>query len=382
MPWEETSAMRKRIEFVVALDSGMYTMSELCERFGVSRKTGYKWVERMEEEGLAGMADRSRRPYTSPGRTAREVEELIVSLRRRHAGWGPKKLMWIFGQRYPELSVPARSTVAAIVRRHGLTERRRARRRHQHPGQPVREATAPNELWTADFKGQFRTRDGVYCYPLTIADHHSRYLLACEALPSVHGRGVRPVFERLFRKHGLPDAIRTDNGVPFATTGIHGLSVLNVWWMQLGIQHERIEPGRPQQNGRHERMHRTLKAATIRPPATNLAAQQRVFDSFRKEYNTVRPHEALGERPPASVWRPSTRPYPKKIVKPDYPGHFMPRLVSNSGNLRLHNRQIFISVALKQEYVGLEEIDDGLWSIYYYDVLLGRFDERLGRLVS
>jgi len=382
MPWEETSAMRERMEFVMALESELYTMSELCERFGVSRKTGYKWVHRLAEAGVEGMADRSRRPQSSPGQTAKEIEELFVALRQRHADWGPKKLIRILGERHAGLCLPARSTVAAILRRRGLVERRRRRRHHEHPGQPVREAKAPNELWTADFKGQFRTRDGEYCYPLTIADHHSRYLLACEALPSVQGRGVRPVFERLFRDHGLPGAIRTDNGVPFATTGIHGLSALNVWWLQLGIQHERIEPGRPQQNGRHERMHRTLKAATTRPPATTLATQQRVFDEFRQEYNTLRPHEALGDATPASVWRPSMRLYPAAIVKPEYPGHFIPRLVSNAGTFRLNHRQMFISQALKQEYIGLEEIDDGIWSIYYYEVLLGRLDERIRKLVT
>jgi hypothetical protein len=238
-----------------------------------------------------------------------------------------------------------------------------------------------NQLWTADFKGQFRTRDGVYCYPLTVADQHSRYLLACQALPSTRNVGVQPVFEKLFREHGLPDAIRTDNGVPFASTAIHGLSMLNVWWIQLGIRHERIQPGRPDQNGRHERMHRTLKARTTRPPAANIRAQQILFEEFMLEFNHVRPHEALNDETPASIWKPSARPFPEEIRPPEYPGHFMVRLVCNAGTFRFKCKQIFISQALKQQYIGLEEVDDGIWSIYFYDVLIGRLDENAWKII-
>ncbi len=380
MPWLETCRMRQRMEFLIALESGVYSMSEVCARFGVSRKTGYKWQRRLQEGGVESLADRSRRPISSPRRTPSAIEELVVELRRSHMDWGPRKLLRVLSRRHPRRTLPARSTVAAILSRTGLVEPHPRRRRHLHPGRPVRPVMAPNEVWTADFKGQFRTRNGVYCYPLTIADQQSRYLLACEALDSTKGEGVRPLFERLFRAHGLPEAIRTDNGVPFATTGIHGLSKLNVWWIQLGIQHERIEPGRPQQNARHERMHRTLKKKTTRPPAANLAAQQRVFDEFRHEFNHVRPHESLADETPATVWHPSPRPYPRSIVKPDYPGHFAVRLVSNAGTFRLKHRQMFISQALKQEHIGLEEVDDGIWSIYYYDVLLGRLDESIWSL--
>ncbi len=381
MPWLETCRMRERMEFLMAVESGMYTMSEACERFGVSRKTGYKWQRRLGEGGVEALADRSRRPTSSPRRTPEAIEELLVEIRRRHMKWGPRKLLGILSKRHPGQVLPARSTAAAILRRAGLVEPHRRRPHHLHPGQPVRPATAPNELWTADFKGQFRTRDAVYCYPLTIADQHSRYLLACDALDSTRAEGVRPVFERLFRAHGLPDAIRTDNGVPFASAGMHGLSQLNVWWIQLGIQHERIQPGRPQQNAIHERMHKTLKQETTRPPAANRRAQQRLFDDFREEYNQVRPHESLGDETPATVWRPSPRPYPRRIVNPEYPGHFAVRLVSNVGTFRLKKHQLFISQTLQHQFIGLEEIDDGVWSIFYYDVLLGRLDERVWRLV-
>jgi putative transposase len=375
MPWMETCAMSERAMFVGLAKTGMYTVAELCERFRVSRPTGYKWLQRFEEEGPPGLEDRSRRPLTSPTKTPDEIEALIVALREKF-GWGPKKLVDLLRRRHPEVKRPSVSTCGAILDRHGLTKKHRRVRKHRHPGRPSRPANRPNELWTTDFKGEFWTGDGVYCYPLTVADQHSRYLLAVQGLPSVKGVGVRPVFERLFREHGLPDAIRSDNGSPFVTRAICGLSMLNVWWMQLGIVHERIEPGCPNQNGRHERMHWTLKEKTAMPPEDDAPSQQKAFDEFITTFNTIRPHEALDNKTPAEVWRPSTRPYPEKIKPPEYPGHFLVRKVSNAGNFKYHDDQLFLSHTLAQEYVGLEEIDDGVWSIYYYDFLLGRMDER------
>ena len=382
MPWMETDPMSQRMEFVMRVKSGLYTMSEACRRSGVSRKTGYKIWDRWQSDGVEGLRDRSRRPHTSPARTPRFVEELIIDLRRKHRDWGPKKLTKAMSNRYPELELPAPSTIAAILKREGLVEPRKPRRKHTHPGQPFIEVAAPNHLWTTDFKGHFRTCNGVYCYPLTVADQYSRYILACEGLLSTRGAGVRPVFEELFKENGLPDGILSDNGVPFATRAIHGLSTLNVWWMQLGIRHFRIEPGKPQQNGRHERMHRTLKAKTTRPPAYDLAGQQELFDGFRHEFNEIRPHEALGQETPASVWQPSKREMPEEVKPPEYPGHYLPRLVSNAGTFRFKNNQIFISETLAQQYIGFEEVDDGIWSIYYYDNLLARFDERQRRLIT
>jgi hypothetical protein len=239
------------------------------------------------------------------------------------------------------------------------------------------EVTAANQLWTADFKGQFKTRDGRYCYPLTIADEHTRYLLACNGLISTAVEGVRPVFERLFREHGLPEGIRTDNGVPFvAPHAIHGLTSLSVWWIQLGIRPERIEPGKPQQNGRHERMHRTLKDETVCPPASSLRAQQKRFDAFVEEFNTERPHQALGQKRPAEVWKPSPRPFPDRIPDPDYLQHYQQRRVKSNGMIKFKNRRLFLSETLKSQVVALEEVNDGIWSVYFYDVLLGRLDER------
>jgi len=374
--------MRQRLRFVTTLESGLYSMSELCERFGVSRRTGYKWMSRWLEGGHEGLADRSRRPHRSPGKTPRSIEDLLIDLRRRHPEWGPKKLLGFLKGREPGCELPATSTVAAILKREGLIEPRRRRRRCQHPGRPVCPVRAPNELWTADFKGQFKTRDGVYCYPLTVADQHSRYVLACQGLPSTKGAGVRSVFERLFDRHGLPQAILTDNGVPFVAHGMYGLTALSVWWIQLGIRHLRIEPGKPQQNGRHERMHRTLKRHTQRPPAANLPAQQRAFDAFRREFNQVRPHEALDMKTPSSVWHPSQRRYPPRIVEPTYPGHFLTRRLSNVGTFRFKGHRLFLSDALKTQTIGLEEIDDGIWSVHFYGVLLARLDERSWELIA
>jgi transposase InsO family protein len=304
------------------------------------------------------------------------VEQVIVETRVAHPDWGPVKILEYLEKRQPELSLPAPSTAGKLLDQWDLVTRRRSRRFWRHPSGPLLQPIAPNELMTADFKGQFRTGDGVYCYPLTIADSYSRYLLRCQALQSVSTAEARPVFERLFREMGLPQAIQTDNGAPFSATGLHGLCGLSVWWIRLGIQHQRSRPGKPQDNGRHERMHRTLKAATARPPAASHRAQQRRFDAFRQEYNEVRPHQALSGETPASRWHPSSRPYPVRIPLPQYPGHFETRLVSTAGCFRFKKQVVFLSQALKQEWIGLEEVEDGIWSLHFYDVLLARLDER------
>ena len=376
MPWLETSPVEQRERFIADHRRGLYTMTELCSRYGISRKSGYKWLERFEDGGRAALRDRSRAPHHCPHRISRDVAQLICAARRAHPSWGPAKLLDWLEPRYPDLAWPAVSTAGDLLARRGLVKKRRRRRPHQHPGVVPPTTTEPNDLWTADFKGHFRTRDGLYCYPLTIADQHTRYLLACQGLRSTKGRGVRAVFAHAFRTFGLPQAIRTDNGVPFATTGIHGLSQLNVWWLRLGIQHQRILPAHPQQNGAHERMHKTLKAGAIRPPRGTLAAQQRAFNTFRAEYNEERPHETLGGRPPGAFYRPSPRAYPEQLPPLEYPGHFLVKRVTNAGTFRLKYRLLFIANALKQHHIGLEEVDDGIWSIYFGRVLLARLDER------
>jgi transposase InsO family protein len=370
----ETNPMLERHHFVQDLESGDWAMTELCLRYGISRITGYKWLDRFRQSGVSGLHDRSRAPRSCPHQTPDELIEWILDENSRY-GWGARKILKRLQKRFPNRALPARSTVFDILERHDRVRSRRTRRRWKHPGAAPFNTTAPNQIWTVDFKGQFLTRDGLYCYPLTVVDHFSRYLLCCEALPDVRTQGVYRQFLQLFREHGLPDAIRSDNGSPFASTGIHGLTRLNVWWLQLGITHQRITPGNPQQNGAHERMHRTLKARAIKPPAANLCLQQRLFNSFRRTYNDIRPHEALDDETPASRWKPSARPYPERLSPPQYPGHVEVRRVSNAGTFRLHSKQQFLSQALNGHFIGLEQVADGLWNILFYQTLLGRFDE-------
>lgn len=376
MPWRRTEPVKERLQFIAALESGLYSMSELCLRFSISRKTGYKWMTRYQSDGPAGLEEHSRAPKHSPQRISAEVKEMLLEVKRKRPTWGPRKVLPYLAARYPELVLPAASTAGELFRREGLSRPKKRRRTHRHPGAPRLHATQPNEVWTADFKGQFRTGDGVYCFPLTVADAHSRYLLTCTARLSVKQTEARPVFEQLFHTYGLPRAIRTDNGAPFATPALCGLSKLSVWWIKLGIRHDRIEPGRPEQNGAQERMHRTLKAEATRPPEPNQEKQQKRFNAFCAEYNHERPHEALEQKTPASRYQRSEREMPERIAEPEYPGHFLPRKVSNSGTFRFRSRQLFVSDTLLQETLGMEETEDGIWAIYFYDVLLARLDER------
>jgi putative transposase len=376
MPWKDTSPMDERKQFIDDYWLDIYAMKELCERYGISRKTGYKWLSRFEDGGRQALEDRSRAPHRCPHRIPEEMATLICDARREHPTWGPRKLLDWLELRYPELDLPASSTAGDLLSRKGLVKKRRRRRPHQHPGVVPATTNEPNDLWTADFKGHFKTQDGIYCYPLTVADQHTRYLLACHGLLGTKGIPVLTVFDRLFREHGLPRAIRTDNGVPFATTGIHGLSRLNVWWIKLGIQHQRILPAHPQQNGAHERMHKTLKAEATRPPRANLRCQQHAFDKFRREYNDDRPHDFLDGKPPGFLYRSSRREYTGTPPAFQYPGHFILKRITNAGTFRFKKKLLFIANALKQNTIGLEEVDDGIWSIYFCNVLLGRVDER------
>lgn len=381
MPWLETVPMQQRQQFITDHRRGLYTMRELCARYNVSRKTGYKWLKRFERHGLEGLTDRSHAPHQCPHRINAALASLLCRTRRAHTSWGPEKILDYLRPRHSDITTwPAISTVGDLFARKGLVRKRRRRRKLLHPGAvPIRTA-APNDLWTADFKGQFRTSDGVYCYPLTIADQHTRFLLTCQGLLSVETPGARKVFERAFREFGLPAAIRTDNGVPFATSALHGLSQLNVWWMRLGIQHQRIRPASPQENGAHERMHKTLKAETIRPPKPNRRAQQLAFNRFRSEFNEERPHKSLAGDTPASRYTASPRPFPNRLPPLEYPGHFIVKRVTNAGTFRLKHKLLFLAHPLQQLHIGLEEIADGIWSIYFGTVLLGRVDEREMRI--
>ncbi len=371
----KTNVLDERLRFVGDFESGQWSMTELCERYGVTRPTGYKWVARHQTGGDRGLQDRSRAPHHSPHRTSEDLEALLVAARQEY-GWGAKKLLRILRTRYPLGDWPARSTVNDILERHHLLHKNRRRRTWAHPGTAPVHTDRPNQVWPADFKGQFKTGDGQYCYPLTVTDHFSRALLVCRGLPSVKAALAQPVFRALFRDVGMPDAIRTDNGAPFASTGIHGLSPLNVWWMQLGIVHQRITPASPQENGQHERMHRELKRETTHPAARSSRAQQHRFETFRRRYNDERPHEGIGDRTPSSLWTPSARVFPERVTPPEYPAHMEVRRVSTAGTFRLHTKQPFLSQTLKSEDIGLEEVGDGIWNILYYRTLLGKIDER------
>ena len=382
MAWLETGAVTERRRFVLEHETGLFTVSELCERFGISRPTGYKWLSRYMEGGLEALEDGSRRPHSCPHRTSPEVEGALVQLRQQHADWGPVTLLDRLKKLKPGLRLPAASTASDILHRHGLTVPRKRRAPRRYAGRPYVEMASPNDVWTADYKGQFLTRDRRYCYPLTIADGHSRFLIGCRAQLSTAYAGARAGFVAAFREYGLPKQILTDNGGPFASRAIHGLSRLSVWWIKLGIHPIRIQPGHPEQNGRHERMHRTLKAQTTRPPAANVRAQQHSFDRFRRCYNEERPHRALQGEPPGQIYRASARRYPARIPEMTYPGHYKVMQVCNQGVIHWHDRFIWITTVLQGERIGMECIDDGLWSIYFGPILLGRIDERDHRFVA
>ena len=373
MGWKGVTVMDQRVRFIAEYLKGYFPFNELCLQFTISRKTGYKWVERYEHGGPEGLADRSRRPQTCPHTTNDTVIEALVRARLKHPTWGPKKLLEILAPSYSDL--PAISTAADILKRKGLITGSKKRLRRKHPGCPRTIANEPNDIWSADYKGHFKMRNGLYCYPLTVCDMRSRYLLGCHAHEAISLEETKRHFTRLFQEYGLPLRIRTDNGVPFASNALARLSTLSVWWVKLGIYPEQIELGKPQQNGRHERMHRTLKKEATIPPEKNLSAQQKRFDLFRDEYNAERPHEALGMKTPSSVYIPSSRTMPKKLNHFDYPYHFEVRRVSRNSGIRWRNRWVQVSSTLAEEYIGFEEIEDGIHSVYFCDMLIGRFFE-------
>ncbi len=318
MGWQGVTVMDQRVRFIAEYRTGYFAFNELCLQFGISRKTGYKWVERYEQGGPQGLLDQSRRPHTCPHETDEDIREAIIQTRIKHPTWGPKKILAVLD--YPDL--PAVSTAADILKRNGLITQDKRHLRRKHPGCPTTKAHSPNDIWTADYKGHFKMRNGRYCFPLTVCDMYSRYLLACDAHSTISLEHTKKQFTRLFHEYGLPLRIRTDNGVPFASNALARLSTLTVWWVKLGIYPEQIEPGEPQQNGTHERMHRTLKKEATIPPEKNLGFQQHRFDFFQNEYNGERPHEALGMKTPSSLYTPSERRMPKRLKHFDYPSHF------------------------------------------------------------
>jgi putative transposase len=373
MPWRESCAMDERVSFIADHTSGLWTMTELCERYEISRKTGYKWLDRYRQEGPAGLVERSHAPHMHGRATPQYMVDAMVALRRERPSWGPRKVIGKLVERHPSIAWPTPSTAGAILKRAGLVCGRRVRRRA-----PPRlgELTVPqhaNHVWGMDHKGWIRLRDGMRVEPLTVTDGFSRYLISVGATGSTEYAEAKPLIERAFRDHGLPEVIRSDNGSPFASTGITGLTRLSVWWIKLGIRHERIDPGHPQQNGSHERFHLTLLEA-MRPPAANRAAQARRFASFARDFNEERPHEALGQRTPASVYQRSPRSMPARLPEPDYPSGAFVRQVRSNGEIKWRGDFIHICSALAGEAVAVEETEDGHWLVHFFDVPIAIID--------
>jgi transposase InsO family protein len=373
MPWKVSSEMDERLRFIARLLEGE-AMTDLCIEFGISRKTGYKIYDRYKESGAEALNDRSRRPYRYANQLPPQVVAQIVGLKNDKPHWGARKIRELLLRRLPsEIKVPSRSTIHAVLDRSGLVKRM-GRRRNKAHGTALSAGANPNDLWGADFKGEFTLGNKRYCYPLTVTDHASRYLLMCEALESVREETAFQAFEQLFRERGLPVAIRSDNGVPFASpNALFNLSKLAVWWLRLGISIERIKPGHPQQNGRHERMHRTLKQATTRPAAMNSLQQQAKFDAFITEYNTERPHEALGMKVPADVYAPSPRIY-QGIGELEYPFHDRDITVTSCGRICMHRKKINLSIVLAGQKLGIKEVDEGIWLVSFMHYDLGYID--------
>ncbi len=381
MPWRTSTVEIARARFVMEADLSDLSHAELCRRHGVSRPTGYKWIERYRSEGLSGLESRPHATRSCPHITPPATVERILQIRDKR-GWGARKI-WKKLVDDPLIEpVPCIDTVHQVLVRFGRVEPKKPRRRRTHPGPPLPIEPEPNATWTADFKGEFRTSDGQLCYPLTIQDGHTRFLFEIRGMPRIEQAPTKRSFTRLFREFGLPRRIRTDNGPPFATKAIAGLSELSVWWISLGILPDRIEPGKPQQNGRHERMHRTLKKRTANPPRATLRAQQTRFNEFRRVYNTERPHEALDLETPASIYEPSPRPFIERPRSLTYPGHFERRIVSGDSTLRWKCRKVFVSSLLKYHTVGLEQIADQVWSVYFGPVHLGWLDEADYRIMD
>src|SRR5271157_738561 len=376
MPWKTSSVMEQKLRFILEYEQGERTMRELCQRHEISRETGYVWLRRYRATGLAGLAERSRAAQRHPNQTPEEMERMVLELRQAHMRWGPRKLRHVLERDEPGRVWPAVSTIGALLKREGLVVTRRKRTRTTPYSQPLAHADEANRVWCADFKGWFRAGDGERVDPLTISDAYSRYLLRCQAVEKTDTARVQAIFEAAFREYGLPQAIRTDNGAPFASHAVAGLSRLAVWWIKLGITPERIAAGHPEQNGRHERMHRTLKQEAAQPPADNRREQQRTLDQFRQEYNDVRPHEALEMQTPAAVYQPSARSFPARVPEPDYPQTMLVRSVRPHGHFRWNQHDVFLSEVLWGERVGLLPEDDRWFTIYFAQLPLARFDSQ------
>ena len=379
MPWEQTSAMDQRVQFIADWLSDDYTKMDLCRAYGISRPTADKWIQRYQQGGVKQLEERSRAAHCHPNQTSEEIRQMLIDTKLYWQSWGPKKVLDYLRENGPELLWPADSTAGEILKRVGLVKRR-VRRHHVSPySEPFGDCQGPNQIWSADFKGDFALGNHRRCYPLTLSDNFSRYLLLCRALEHPSYQAVRPWLEWAFREYGLPEAIRTDNGAPFASLAIGGVSELSKWWIQLGIRPERIKPGKPSQNGRHERMHRTLKQDAAPQPTHR--RQQNCFDLFLEQYNGQRSHEALGRKTPASVYRASPRSYPGKIPPIEYRPGTTVRRVRHNGEIKWHGDLIYVSQVLAQEPLGLRQIEEEKWEVRYSFHLLGTLDQRIKKIL-
>jgi len=364
----------QRLQFLSSYQQKEMSISDLCREFGVSRPTGYRWINRYKEVGPEGLLDRSRKPHGCSHATSEATENAILALRSKHPSWGARKLKARLEKVQPRVHWPAASTFGNILHRAGLTNPKQKKRRTTPCSEPFSEVTAPNQLWCMDFKGYFSTGDGTRCDPFTITDAHSRYLIRCQTVSRMDLSQVVAVCEAAMREYGMPARIRTDNGAPFAGTGLLGLSKLSLSWTKMGIVHERIQPGRPQQNGRHERMHRTLKEDTTKPPALTLRLQQKKFDRFRQIFNHERPHEGLNNETPASLYQRSSIMFPRVLTPFTYPRGFQTRRVNTSGDISWHKDRVFISQVFSFEDLGFEEMDEEIFRVYFREIELGELD--------
>jgi putative transposase len=380
MPWKVSSVMEERLRFILEYEAGEESMTELCQRYDISRETGYVTLRRYRALGLRGVLPRSHAAQRHPNQMAEEIEQQVLELRQAHMRWGPRKLKHILERDEPGRSWPAASTIGALLKREGLVVARKKRLHTAPYTEPLAHAGEANRVWCADFKGWFRTADGERIDALTISDAYSRYLLRCQVVEKTNTERVQAIFEAAFREFGMPEAIRTDNGPPFASPAVGGLSRLAVWWIKLGIVPERIEAGHPEQNGRHERMHRTMEEEVAQPAAANRRQQQEAQERFRQEYNEVRPHEALGMQTPAAVYRSSARRFPSRVPEPEYPESMLVRSVRSHGHIRWKHHDVFLSEVLWGENVGLLP-EDGRWfTIYFAQLPLARFDSQTLRV--
>lgn len=380
MPWKETDPVKERFKMVCKWEEGEQTIAELSREYGVSRKTIYKWTGRYKEFHVEGLKDRPRAPNRRANKVSPAIEDRVVKAKDVHKRWGPKKITVWLKKQAPGVKWPAVSTVGEILKRNGLVKARRKRKRTPPYTQPFLECAGPNAVWSADYKGEFRLGDGKLCYPLTVTDNFSRYVFACRGFQRIETGDTRGCFERVFREHGLPDAIKTDNGAPFASRAVGGLSRLSVWFIKLGIWPERIAAGCPEQNGRHERMHLTLKDEVAMPPEKNLKEQQRSFDRFLYEFNHERPHEALEQKVPGEVYKSSHRRYPCRISEVEYDGGIVVRRVRSNGEIKWRGGHVFVSEVLVGERIGLRQVDDDLWELFYSFYPLGRLNEKTRKI--